>query len=59
MKVHVTVVYEYDIPDDLEEREEAYGTTDPEACLQLDMEYGVEEVANYGTIVHVEQEIVA
>jgi hypothetical protein len=58
MKVHVTVVYEYEIPDDLEEREEAYGTTDPEACLAMDLEYGLEEVANYAMIVHTETAIV-
>ena len=59
MKVLVTVVYEYDIPDDLEERQEAYGTTNPYECLQLDIEYGVEEVPNFAQIVHTDYEIVA
>lgn len=37
-RVRVIVSFVTDIPSSLEERLEAYGTTDPKACIDLDIE---------------------
>lgn len=38
MKMRITIVAEYDIPDDLAKRERMYSTTDPHECAKVDQE---------------------
>lgn len=57
MRVAVTLVYEYIIPDDLEEREEAYGTQSVEEAVEIDLQYP-EDIVDFGTLVHSDYEII-
>lgn len=61
MKVHITVVYEYEIPDDAGERFLSYGVDDPEACVRVDMdnfEQQYSDYSEYADVVHTEFSIV-
>ena len=36
MRMRLTVIYEYNIPDDLTRRQGIYGATDPLECARID-----------------------
>lgn len=38
MRVKVTMVFDYELPDDPEVRQELYGTADPGLCVAIDLE---------------------
>lgn len=60
MKVHVTVVYEYDLPDDVDDRFNSYGVEDPVECVRVDIsnfEMSGEEFYEYANVIHTEYSI--
>ncbi len=38
MKLRATFVFEYDLNDNLEDRLDAYGATDPDECARIDQD---------------------
>ena len=44
MKMFVTVKFAYDIPDDLDDRERVYGTTDIKECATIDVDLSPDEL---------------
>jgi hypothetical protein len=44
MQLKATIVFYYDLPDDPEERMQAYGVSDPEACANVDAENDPEDL---------------
>ena len=58
MKVHFTVVYEYDIPNDRDERLSLYGSMNPDYCVALDIENGIQEISEFADVIHTEYKLI-
>lgn len=58
MKVHITVVYEYEIPDGRDERLSLYGSMNPDYCVELDIENGIQEFSEFADVIHTEYRLI-
>ena len=54
MKVHVTLVYEYNIPDAAADRYELYGVEEPSECVRIDLENELVDLYDYAEVIHTE-----